>query len=155
MCIGTSKSTGRPCRKNSMNGQRVCRNHGGGTPQARASARERLAAAAPTIVDLLVAMAKDPTVPPRDRERAMRDLLDRVPETAAIQYTHNFGQHMQNVQPPSIVFDTIRQAKERLELYGTVYAPDGAEEQTELPAGLRVVDAEIVDDDVEDWSEDD
>ena len=37
LCIGHNRQ-GQPCRKYAMQGQQVCRNHGGGSPQALAKA---------------------------------------------------------------------------------------------------------------------
>ena len=45
-CKATSKGTGQPCKLPPMRGQTVCRKHGGGAPQARAAAAQRLAAQA-------------------------------------------------------------------------------------------------------------
>lgn len=41
-CTGRSKRTKKPCRNSPMRGSKVCRMHGGGTPQARNKASRRL-----------------------------------------------------------------------------------------------------------------
>ena len=40
-CSGRSKRTKKPCKNHPMRGSKVCRMHGGGTPQARAKAAAR------------------------------------------------------------------------------------------------------------------
>lgn len=45
LCKGHSKQTGEPCKLPPVPGALVCRFHGGNTPQARAAAERRLAAA--------------------------------------------------------------------------------------------------------------
>jgi hypothetical protein len=42
-CTGRGKVTKKPCGNSPMKGANVCRMHGGGTPQARAKAKERRA----------------------------------------------------------------------------------------------------------------
>lgn len=43
-CRARSSRTGAPCRKWACRGMRVCRTHGGGAPQVRARASERMTA---------------------------------------------------------------------------------------------------------------
>lgn len=69
--------TGEQCNSPAMTGQRVCRMHGGATPQARNKARLRLAElVAPAIATLAREMASaDKST---DRLRAANSILDRA-----------------------------------------------------------------------------
>lgn len=52
-CTAHSSRTGEPCKKLAIRGGVVCRSHGGGSPQARLKARERLdAMVEPALTDL-------------------------------------------------------------------------------------------------------
>lgn len=72
-CHATSRSTGKPCGRYAISGGTVCYWHGGNTPQARAKATERIAAAeALTVAQRLVA---DSDEPHRDPVEHLRHLL--------------------------------------------------------------------------------
>lgn len=78
-CTATSKGTGERCGQWSAGpGITVCHYHGGGAPQVKAAAMERiLQAVAPAIAELFD-IAMDRNEDAADRIRACRDLLDRA-----------------------------------------------------------------------------
>ena len=61
-----------------MRGGNVCRMHGGGAPQVRRRAQERILAAADTAAARLIEFMNDRRVPWPVRLTAARDLLDRA-----------------------------------------------------------------------------
>lgn len=76
-CSAHSKQTGKPCRQPAILGGTVCHYHGGGAPQVKAKAGERLRALEhPAITRLgeLVAQKEFPSV----AIAAVKDVLDRV-----------------------------------------------------------------------------
>ena len=72
-----NKTNGDECKAQAMKGQRVCRVHGGSSPQAKSKAMERLLEAADPVAAEMVRIAKDGKAE-RDRISAGRDVLDRV-----------------------------------------------------------------------------
>ena len=77
-CTAHSKSTGEPCGNPPMEGQTVCRMHGGATKAARARAEERIAAAADPSAAKLVELMQSDAVPYSVQLAAAKDLLDRA-----------------------------------------------------------------------------
>ena len=78
VCHAHSKQTGLPCKNLAIRGGRVCRYHGGATPNARAGAQRRLAAMVdPALGVLNHAMGRKKT-DLSDAIRAARDVLDRA-----------------------------------------------------------------------------
>lgn len=76
LCHATTRS-GEPCKSPAIRGMRVCRMHGGGSPQAKRKAQMRLAElAAPAIATLAREMASADTS--RDRQSAANSILDRA-----------------------------------------------------------------------------
>lgn len=75
-CSAHSKRTGERCKKPPIRGATVCRAHGGGAPQVKASAEERLRALGGPALDALerALKAKDAT----KATRAALGLLDRA-----------------------------------------------------------------------------
>jgi hypothetical protein len=76
-CRATSKGSGQPCRYPPIPGGFVCRFHGGGAPQVKAKAQERLLAIQmPAIARLaeLVAQVEYPST----AMAAVKDVLDRT-----------------------------------------------------------------------------
>jgi len=75
-CTAKSKTTGKRCRKPPIPGGGVCHVHGGGAPQVRKKARERLAALVDPAIDRLGVLVRD-----EDDKRvalaAAKDILDR------------------------------------------------------------------------------
>ena len=74
-CRARSTQTGERCRKAAMLGQRVCRSHGGASPQAQRGARRRLDVAADPAAAKLVKMLDD--ADPAIRSRVAIAILDR------------------------------------------------------------------------------
>ena len=76
-CTARSKQSGERCRNWSAQGQKVCRFHGGGSPQAKRSARLRLAELVdPAIATLAKEMVQAETS--SDRQKAANSVLDRA-----------------------------------------------------------------------------
>lgn len=73
-CKATGKRSGRQCANSAMDGQAVCRMHGGSAPQARRKAAERIAQA-----ELLKAAKDDPT------------LADATPAELLVHAAHSTG----------------------------------------------------------------
>ena len=61
-----------------MHGARVCRKHGGGTPQVRRKAKERLLAAVDPLMAELIRIALDRSLSPADQTRAITWALERA-----------------------------------------------------------------------------
>lgn len=70
-------TAGEPCNAPAMNGQRVCRKHGGASPQAKRAAQLRLAALADPAIETL-AHIMEHGEEPRDRLSAANSILDRA-----------------------------------------------------------------------------
>lgn len=86
-CKGHSTRTGKPCRKNAMDGQDVCRTHGGGAPQAKAAAERQIAeqqtiAAARKLIPDLADRA--PIVNPLERLLEIASELDAFRESLRV-----------------------------------------------------------------------
>ncbi|HEU5159030.1 MAG TPA: HGGxSTG domain-containing protein [Streptosporangiaceae bacterium] len=77
-CTAKSKRTGKPCQNAPMNGQAVCRMHGGATKAARAKAQERILAAADLAAKHLIEFMTSKRVPYPTRLAATREILDRA-----------------------------------------------------------------------------
>lgn len=76
-CTATSKQSGQRCRQHPIPGGTVCRFHGGGAPQVRAKAEERLRALhLPAIARLEQLMLQ--TEFPSVAIAAVKDALDRI-----------------------------------------------------------------------------
>lgn len=76
MC-SARRSNGEPCRALAMSGQRVCRTHGGSSPQAKRKAALRLVELIdPAIATLAREMVQADTS--ADRQRAANSILDRA-----------------------------------------------------------------------------
>lgn len=76
-CEGHYK-TGEPCRRVSVFGSTVCRQHGGAAPRVQARAAARIGNAADDMVVRLHAMLDDPNVEARDKVKIAQDMLDRA-----------------------------------------------------------------------------
>ena len=91
-CVANAKSTGDRCKRRPIKGGRVCKIHGGGSPQAKRSARQRLLAAVEPAMGVLIDVVEHEVeivtdgdgrpheVGPRhaDRIRAAEAILDRT-----------------------------------------------------------------------------
>lgn len=91
-CTANAKSTGDRCLRRPIKGGRVCKLHGGGSPQAKRSARQRLLAAVEPAMGVLIevveaelsvtfdAYGKPHATGPgyADRIRAAEAILDRT-----------------------------------------------------------------------------
>ncbi len=76
-CVATSKGSGKPCKYPAIPGGTVCRFHGGGAPQVKMKALERLQAFQDTAISRLFALAQDESFPSTSYQ-AVRDVLDRT-----------------------------------------------------------------------------
>ena len=72
------RKNGSVCRNYAIRGGNVCRIHGGGAPQVRRRAQERIFAAADAAAARLIEFMNDGRVPWPVRLTAARDLLDRA-----------------------------------------------------------------------------
>ena len=72
------RKNGAVCRNYAIRGGNVCRMHGGGAPQVRRRAQERILAAADGAAARLIEFMNDGRVPWPVRLTAARDLLDRA-----------------------------------------------------------------------------
>jgi len=75
-CSARSKQTKKRCRRPAIRGGNVCRHHGGGAPQVRRRAAERLAALVDPALDTLGRLIRER----RDKRVALgavKDVLDR------------------------------------------------------------------------------
>ena len=77
LCIGHKKD-GTPCGLHSIKGATVCHKHGGGAPQVKAKAQQRLLMAADDMAAVMVAIAFNEKMPPAVRVAAARDVMDRA-----------------------------------------------------------------------------
>lgn len=76
-CTATRKTTGARCGNSPILGGTVCRYHGGGAPQVKARARERLLAMVdPALTELSRLLRKSKLDPVR--MAAVKDVLDRA-----------------------------------------------------------------------------
>lgn len=80
-CEASTSNGLRRCRKPAIDGSNTCARHGGGAPQVKKAARERLAAlVSPSIAKLqsiVTAKKNDPHIPVAEQARTARDILDR------------------------------------------------------------------------------
>jgi len=77
-CTGHNHG-GTPCGSHAMKGQRVCRMHGGSSPQARkAGARRLLEELVGPALSQLKLIVDNPKTPPAVKLAAVRDILDRT-----------------------------------------------------------------------------
>lgn len=77
-CYARSSQTGNRCGNPAMQGQRVCRNHGGGTQASLRKARLRMAELVDPAIGVLARILADPHAKPGDRIRAAENVLDRA-----------------------------------------------------------------------------
>ena len=75
-CTAKSKQSGERCRRAPIRGGNVCSMHGGGSPQAQKSARERLASLAEPAIDALKRALEDGDI--SATIRAAQLILDRT-----------------------------------------------------------------------------
>ena len=76
-CNGTRPNGGR-CKRDAEDGAVVCDQHGGGAPQVRRRAAERLIMTADQAAQMLVRIMEDTEVPFGVRAKIAQDLLDRA-----------------------------------------------------------------------------
>lgn len=77
MCSARRRGTDELCKAPAMTGQRVCRNHGGSSPQAKRAARLRLMELVdPAIATLAREMVQ--AEKSRDKQSAANSILDRA-----------------------------------------------------------------------------
>ena len=91
LCHVTARGTGQPCRGIAMRGQKVCRIHGGSSPQAKAAAKRRLLELVEPAIARL-AEEVDGADMSKDRLKAAEMILDRT----------GFGKEMK------VEFDDVR-----------------------------------------------
>lgn len=72
------RSDGNACNAPAMRGQLVCRTHGGSAPQAKRSARVRLAALVDPAVQTLAREMANQSNASRDKQAAANSVLDRA-----------------------------------------------------------------------------
>lgn len=76
-CHAHSKRTGEPCGNWAMQGQEVCRMHGGSTGASRRKAAARIEASLDRAAAAVVKLMEDDATPHGIKLAAARDLLDR------------------------------------------------------------------------------
>lgn len=76
-CSARSKQSGKPCKQYVIPGGTVCHYHGGGAPQVKAKAMERLLALQHPAIDRLAKLIDQETFP-TVAYAASRDILDRT-----------------------------------------------------------------------------
>ncbi len=76
-CVGTSKRSGKRCRRAAILGGRVCHIHGGNAPHVREAAEERLRALQHPAIDRMAKLI-DQNEFPSVAYAASRDVLDRT-----------------------------------------------------------------------------
>ena len=78
-CTAKAKQSGARCRKDAIPGGAVCKFHGGGAPQVKKKARERLNDLVDPAINVLQALL-DPhqTADERTKLAAAKDALDRA-----------------------------------------------------------------------------
>lgn len=99
-CTPTEKLTrcratntdGSRCRQKSIQGGRVCRQHGGLAPHVKLAARNRIENAADQMAEQLLRMAIDPSTKDSVKLAAIRDALDRAGLKAPEQVVVSAGQ---------------------------------------------------------------
>lgn len=77
LCTAKNRA-GQPCSAPSVSGTRVCRNHGGASPQARRKAKLRLAELVDPAIATIARVMTDPNTKPSEKLRAADSLLDRA-----------------------------------------------------------------------------
>lgn len=76
-CSATSKQSGARCKRHAIVGGSVCKMHGGGAPQTRARAQERIAQAFDPALAYLLRASRQKEINAAGVQAA-RDLLDRA-----------------------------------------------------------------------------
>lgn len=97
-CKAHSKRTGEPCNNPPMNGQKVCRMHGGASAASRARAKERILAASDPAAAKIVQLMQDKRVPPLVQLAAARDLLDRAGLAKGVEVTVELRKFEENIE---------------------------------------------------------
>ena len=77
-CHAHRKKDGNLCGRDAMKGQRVCRLHGGLSPQALRGARDRINDLVDPSLNELAKIINEPGTPPATKLAAIRDVLDRA-----------------------------------------------------------------------------
>lgn len=77
LCHATTRD-GEPCKSPCVTGMKVCRMHGGSSPQAKRKARLRLAELVDPAIATLARIMVDQTAKESDRIRAADSVLDRA-----------------------------------------------------------------------------
>lgn len=99
-CTATNRQ-GNRCGKAPIPGGSVCRMHGGGAPQVKAKAAERLMALQSPAIDTLAYLMKQRATFPSTAYAAARDVLDRTEGKAREQVDLNVSGELQMV--PSLL----------------------------------------------------
>lgn len=106
-CTATNRQ-GNRCGKAPIPGGTVCRMHGGGAPQVKAKALERLMALQHPAIDTLAFLMKQRATFPSTAYAAARDVLDRTEGKAREQVDLNITGELQMVPAK------LAKARERL-----------------------------------------
>jgi hypothetical protein len=118
-CTGTTREGGR-CIREADAGSVVCKSHGGGAPQVRRRAAERILMTADAAAENLISWMNDPSVPMGVRAKIAQDVMDRA-GLVAVQM-HKFLP-LDGTDPVESLFQAI------------LADPDGLAEPPALPAG--------------------
>ena len=109
-CTATSKQTKKRCRRPAIRGGTVCRFHGGGAPQVKRKAEERLAMLVDPAIDALTQIVKAKK-DSRTRLGAARDILDRTGHARPVEFASGFRFTIDLSESPPIP-EKIRKRKE-------------------------------------------
>ena len=77
-CTSPAKTTGKQCRRGAIHGGTVCKKHGGGAPQVKKAAAERLKALVHPAIDRINQTIEGVNIPAAVALAAAKDILDRT-----------------------------------------------------------------------------
>lgn len=135
-CTATSRNSGRRCGNAAIPGGRVCRFHGGASPQVQRSARMRLMEEVLPSIERL-AKERDTAKRPADRIRASAMILDRAGYGPQVKIAHD--------ESRSLLLERLTELRREAEAQGKLKGmPVRGAAADDEPDDDNIVDAEIV-----------